>query len=78
MLRALPSLVQKQARTRFHLLLRQPERTDIQPMFFDRDLYRISIGLFYRAVGVKTGNAFLWTFIGSHEDYNRIARKPVR
>lgn len=69
----LPARVQQRARAMFHTLSANPENTDLQPMVWDRSIYRISIGD-YRAVATKQGNHFHWTFIGSHEAYNRIAK----
>lgn len=70
---ALPARVQERARAVFRTLATNPEKTDLHPLIWDRSIYRISIGD-YRAVATKQGNHFRWTFIGSHESYNRIAK----
>ena len=35
-------------------------------------IYSVRIGIYYRALGEKSGDAILWFWIGSHEKYNHL------
>ena len=37
--------------------------------------WSIRISLDYRALGYKENDDFIWVWIGSHEDYNKMLRK---
>ena len=37
-----------------------------------RNLYSARVGNHYRALAVKEEDAYIWFWIGSHEDYNKL------
>jgi hypothetical protein len=37
-----------------------------------RPIYSVRIGLHWRAVGTRDGDAMIWYWIGSHPEYDRI------
>jgi mRNA-degrading endonuclease RelE of RelBE toxin-antitoxin system len=37
-----------------------------------RNIYSVRVGGHYRALAVKEDNAYIWFWIGTHEDYNKL------
>lgn len=50
----------------FHKSLRFKRVHPTQP------IYSVRVGLGWRAVGVRQGDAVVWHWIGSHADYDRL------
>lgn len=71
----LPEAVQKQARDAFQAFERNPydPQLHLQRLVSSgqRDLYSVAVGPRYRALAVRYSDHWSWTWIGSHEDYNR-------
>ncbi len=68
--------VQRQAAETYQLWQRNPRHPSlhfkpIDPA--DRDTHSIRIGAHYRAIGKwQPDGSFLWGWIGSHEEYNKL------
>jgi hypothetical protein len=68
---ALPSSVRKLADANFSLLKRDPRHPSLQ--FKKVGRYRsVRVGLRYRALAVEAEGGYLWFWIGSHADYDRL------
>jgi hypothetical protein len=71
---ALPPDVQALARKNYKLWTKDPAHPSLR---FKRvgkrtESYSVRIGLGWRALGVKSGDAIVWFWIGSHSDYDRL------
>ncbi|MGL9618008.1 hypothetical protein QRQ56_08415 [Bradyrhizobium sp. U531] len=68
---ALPLKVRQLADANFQLLKSDPSHPSLQ---FKRvgHLWSARVGLRYRALAVETDDAYVWFWIGSHADYDRL------
>ncbi len=39
------------------------------------EIYSARIGSHYRAIGVLDGDTMTWTWVGTHEEYNRVIHR---
>jgi hypothetical protein len=70
---ALPERVQQLADRTYFAWTLEPRRSSLRFKPFKTNQWSIRVGDHYRAVGrFIDGNTFLWTWIGSHEDYNKL------
>jgi hypothetical protein len=71
---ALPEDVRNVADKSFQLLKENPRHPSLQ---FKKvgHFWSARVGLAYRALAVEDGAGFIWVWIGSHADYERITRK---
>jgi len=54
---------------------RRVERSRSIPTIFDlRPIFSARVGLGYRALAVRNGDALIWFWIGSHADYDKLLR----
>lgn len=75
--RALPAHVQRAARKSYRLWCMNPEHPGLMFKRVSRNLpiYSVRVGIGWRALGVRDGEAMVWFWIGSHAEYERqIAR----
>ena len=65
--------VRELADKNFRLLPRDPRHPSLQ---FKKvgNLWSTRVGLAYRALAVEDGEDFLWVWIGTHDDYDRMLR----
>jgi hypothetical protein len=69
----LPEAAQRQADRAFAYWSRDPRHPGLRFKPFKNNQWSARLGDRYRAVGrFIDGNTFLWTWIGSHEDYNKL------
>lgn len=78
LLAALPEDAQRQAREAYVLFKRNPRHPSlhfkrISPS--DPSLYSARVGEHYRAIGLLEGDTVYWTWIGTHEEYNKVIRR---
>jgi hypothetical protein len=68
---ALPRPVQELADANFALLKRDPRHPSLQ---FKKvgPYWSVRVGLRYRALAVEVEQGYLWFWIGSHADYDRM------
>ncbi len=72
---ALPEPIQKLAREKFSLLKNNPRHPSLDFKPLKGDVWRVCVGLHYRAYAAREKDAFVWFWIGTHEEYNhRIKR----
>ena len=74
LLAALPEPVQRQAQDAYQLFRENPFHPSLhfKPISpNDPTIYSVRVGLRYRAIGIREGDAILWVWIGSHADYDR-------
>lgn len=72
-LEKLPESVQSEARAGFQKWKDNPASVGWKRLAGPvSDMWSVQIGNRYRAIGIlsKQDNAVVWTFVGSHEDYN--------
>ena len=70
----LPEDVKKAAKKSFDLLKTDPLHPSLH---FKKsgDFWSVRVDLSHRALGIKDGQDFIWTWIGSHSDYDRMIQK---
>ena len=73
----LPADVQKQARQAYRLFMENPHHPSlrfksIHPI---RPIYSVRISMDYRAVGIREGDDIIWSWIGSHAEYDKLIRQ---
>jgi hypothetical protein len=70
---ALPKEVRQLARKNFELLKSDPCHPSLQ---FKRlgEHWSARVGLHYRALALEDGSDFVWVWIGSHAEYDRLIR----
>jgi hypothetical protein len=69
--KALPSSIRKLADANFALLKRNPRHPSLQFKKVGR-FWSVRVGLRYRALAVEADDGYLWFWIGSHADYDRL------
>lgn len=68
---ALPSYVRRLADANYDLLKRDPRHPSLQFKKVGR-YWSVRVGLRYRALAVEVADGYLWFWIGSHADYDRM------
>lgn len=73
---ALPEEVQRRADKAYALWQLNPYAHGLyfKRVGKQRPIYSVRIGQEYRALGVLEGDAVLWFWIGSHDEYERLLR----
>jgi hypothetical protein len=64
--------VQELARKNFDLLQRDPKHPSLHFKKLGR-FWSARVGLSHRALALEDDGDFIWVWIGSHDDYDRIA-----
>jgi len=69
--------VQDQARLAYRLFRDNPEHPSLRfkPVHPKRPIYSARVGLGYRALAVRHGDAVIWFWIGSHGDYDHLLKR---
>ncbi|MBN8734004.1 MAG: hypothetical protein J0L64_25935 [Acidobacteria bacterium] len=70
--RRLPTESQRTADKAFGLLKRDPRHPSLQLKKLD-EVWSVRIGLHHRALAAEATDGFLWFWIGTHAEYDRIA-----
>jgi len=70
---SLPNDVQKLADKNFQILNRDPRHPSLH---FKKvgNLWSVRIGLDHRALAIEDGRDFIWVWVGTHDEYNRMIR----
>jgi hypothetical protein len=70
----IPPSIQSVARKNFELLKQNPSHPSLH---FKKigDLWSVRAGLNYRAIAVRDADDFVWFWIGSHTDYERLLKR---
>lgn len=69
--RRLPEEIQQTANKSFALLKQDPRHPSLQLKKLD-SLWSARVGLHYRALAIEVPGGFLWFWIGTHAEYDRI------
>lgn len=75
-LNALPKQVQKIAEKNFKLLKENPRHPSLHFKTIGK-LWSARVGLNHRALAVKTDDDFIWVWIGTHEEYERLIQNQT-
>ena len=67
----LPESVQRVARRRFRLLKSDPRHPSLRFRKVGR-FWSVRTGYSHRALAVEDGGDFIWIWIGSHDEYERM------
>jgi hypothetical protein len=68
---ALPPSIQRLADANFALLKRDPRHPSLQFKKVGK-YWSARVGLRYRALPVEAGDAYVWFWVGSHAEYDRL------
>ena len=75
---ALPKEVRELADKCFALFAADPQHSSLHFKPLNGETWAARVGAHYRALAVRDGDAWLWIWIGSHEEYNGIVRQLRR
>ena len=67
----LPEPVQRIARQNFRLLLANPRHPSLHFKKVGK-FWSVRVGLAHRALAVEDGGDFIWVWVGSHDEYDRL------
>jgi hypothetical protein len=70
----LPSPMQEIAREQFDKLKIDPKHPSLHFKKIGK-LWSVRISSFYRALAVKDGDTYVWTWIGTHDEYKMMLRQ---
>ena len=70
---SLPEQVQEIARKNYQLLERNPRHPSLRFKKLGK-LWSVRVGGNYRALAMEDGTGYIWVWIGSHEEYERLIR----
>jgi hypothetical protein len=70
----LPPHVKRQAREAYQLFRASPDHPGLhfKKVFDDPVVFSARVGISYRAVAALDGNTWVWFWIGSHADYDKL------
>ena len=69
----LPESMQRLARKNFELLKADPQHPSLHFKKVGR-FWSARVGLNYRVLAVEDGDDFIWVWIGSHDEYDRMIK----
>jgi len=69
----LPPEIQEIALKNFELLKKNPLHSSLHFKKAGK-FWSIRVGRRYRALSIKEGDVFIWVWIGSHDDYERLLK----
>jgi hypothetical protein len=70
---ALPGSIQKLARKNFQLLKQDPQHPSLQFKLLGSH-WSARVGLNHRALAIKDEADFVWVWIGSHAEYDKLTK----
>ena len=68
---SLPKEIQKTARKNLNLLKKNPKHPSLHFKKIGK-FCSARVGIYYRAIAVKDDNDFIWVWIGTHGEYERL------
>ena len=73
----MPLQIQAQARLAYRLFRRDPFHPSVRfkQIHPTRPIFSARVGLGYRALAVREGDAVIWFWIGSHADYDNLVTR---
>jgi hypothetical protein len=70
----LPTEVRQAAGKAYRLWDVDPHHPSLSFKKLSAVMYSVRMGLNWRAVAIKDGETFIWFFIGSHAEYDKLGR----
>ncbi|MBI2929448.1 MAG: hypothetical protein HYY24_27610 [Verrucomicrobia bacterium] len=70
--RVLPAEVRRLARKNYRLLRENPQHPSLHFKPVGPNTWSARVGLKYRAVAARVESGFVWFWIGSHDEYERL------
>jgi mRNA-degrading endonuclease RelE of RelBE toxin-antitoxin system len=70
--RQLPPEIQRTADKNFRLLAENPHHPSLHFKKIGDDLWSVRIGRRYRALATVESNAYVWFWIGTHAEYDKL------
>ena len=70
----LPQLVQKKAKKNFELLKKNPSHPSLHFKIVGK-YWSVRAGMNHRALSVEDGGDYIWVWIGTHDEYERMINK---
>ena len=70
----LPSFIQRHAEESFKLLKENPRHPSLHFKKVGK-FWSVRIGLDYRALAVEDNSDFIWVWIGSHDEYEKMIKE---
>lgn len=69
----LPISIQEQAQAAYKLFRTNPFHPSLhfKQIRSDAPVYSVRVGRSYRAIGIWKGDVIVWTWIGTHADYDK-------
>jgi len=73
-LEALPAATRRQARDAYRLFASNPHHPSLRfkQVHPTQPVFSVRIGRSYRALGVQSGDAIVWFWIGTHAEYDKL------
>ena len=73
----LPERVQERARGAYLLFRQDPQHPSLRlkQVHASRPIFSVRVGLGHRALAVREGEVYIWFWIGTHADYDRLLRQ---
>lgn len=73
LLNALPPRIQELARKNYDLLRENPRHPSLHFKKVGK-FWSARVGLTYRVLAIEDGEDFIWIWIGTHEEYDRLIK----
>jgi len=70
--RGLPEEIQRLADRGYELLRHDPRHPSLHFKKVKEGLWSARVGLHYRALAVEDGEDFMWVWIGTHAEYDKL------
>jgi hypothetical protein len=71
----LPAQIQSQADKQYALFIQNPWHPSVR-LKQTGPFWSVRISRSYRALALRDGDCFTWIWIGPHEEYERVIRRP--
>lgn len=72
----LPDFVQKLARKKFELLRNNPQHPSLHFKKVGK-FWSARVGILHRALAIKDDEDFIWVWLGTHDEYERIIKESA-
>jgi len=72
----LPAIIKRHAEENFKLLKENPRHPSLHFKKAGK-IWSVRIGLDYRAIAIEDGSDFIWVWVGSHDEYERMINGTI-
>jgi hypothetical protein len=70
----LPKEAQDKVASNYKLWRADPSSVDFRTLKSNKKIWRVSAGLYWRALGRDEGDSIVWYWVGSHNDYDNLIK----